>query len=326
MADLTQMIAESFQDQPIRRRFQVPRSAPVDIPDDDGPVDLRDEDEAHQKAWDTRGRGSARVPGHNVTSVNFVDKQEAADASYALFGSTLAETVEVAHGMVVDSDDQFTIRIDGDDSPTLRIRMESDWGSTLERTFSEEDGQLVVHHDWFTVSDSEQGKGTAKDILRGSFQEYERIGVARVDVTANIDAGAYAWGRFGFLPTSESWSKLRGTLETRSLQHDMSDEQRALVDEVVKSADPKTMWRLVDSPVVVTPQQARAEGVPPGTKFAKLLLANARWNGSIDLKNTAQMARLKYYLGKKEDPEKSRTPVSSGPRQKSLPLGDTDGK
>jgi SPP1 gp7 family putative phage head morphogenesis protein len=58
-------------------------------------------------------------------------------------------------------------------------------------------GQPEVYHAFFKLADELQGKGTARAVLRDAFQEYARLGVKRVTVTAAWK-GRYTWARMGF--------------------------------------------------------------------------------------------------------------------------------
>ena len=68
----------------------------------------------------------------------------------------------------------------------------------------------MANHDVFTINGEGQGGGIGKQVLKTQFDEYEKMGVAKVEVHANIDVGGYAWARFGFVPTrAGSWDELR---------------------------------------------------------------------------------------------------------------------
>ena len=68
-------------------------------------------------------------------------------------------------------------------------------------------------HDGFQIIGEGKGEGIGKQVLKAQFDEYERMGVTRAKVHANIDVGGYAWARFGFVPSQRSWNDLRESLK-----------------------------------------------------------------------------------------------------------------
>ena len=54
-----------------------------------------------------------------------------------------------------------------------------------------------------------------KKVLAGNVATYKQIGIEKVKVTANIDVGGYAWAKYGYVPTQDSWNSLRGDLEKK---------------------------------------------------------------------------------------------------------------
>ena len=56
---------------------------------------------------------------------------------------------------------------------------------------------------------------TGKKLLAGNIETYKDLGIEKVEVTANIDVGGYAWAKYGYVPTQASWNSLRATLESK---------------------------------------------------------------------------------------------------------------
>ena len=81
-------------------------------------------------------------------------------------------------------------------------------GEINRNFYRDKAGDLVASHDGFVI----QGGGIGKKVLQSQFDEYERMGVTKVKVHANIDVGGYAWARFSFVPTQRSWDSLRESL------------------------------------------------------------------------------------------------------------------
>lgn len=68
---------------------------------------------------------------------------------------------------------------------------------------------------YFKLNKSATKHDTGKKMLAGNVETYKGLGIEKVEVTANIDVGGYAWAKYGYVPTQSSWNKLRGELETK---------------------------------------------------------------------------------------------------------------
>lgn len=68
---------------------------------------------------------------------------------------------------------------------------------------------------YFKMSSSEQGKGEGKTLLAANVKMYQELGLDKVEVHANIDVGGYAWAKYGYVPTQDSWDDLRSTLRDK---------------------------------------------------------------------------------------------------------------
>lgn len=66
--------------------------------------------------------------------------------------------------------------------------------------------------DYFKIHDDKQGGGIGKKLLAANVEMYQKLGLEKVDVHANIDVGGYAWARYGYVPTQRSWDELRDKL------------------------------------------------------------------------------------------------------------------
>jgi len=68
---------------------------------------------------------------------------------------------------------------------------------------------------YFALSRGKTKADIGKKLLAGNIETYQRLGIEKVSVTANIDVGGYAWAKYGYVPTQSAWNSLRSTLETR---------------------------------------------------------------------------------------------------------------
>jgi hypothetical protein len=62
--------------------------------------------------------------------------------------------------------------------------------------------EVHVEHEIFTLPKAQQGSGAASKMMASSLEAYERNGVRKINVHANIDVGGYAWAKQGFRLTS----------------------------------------------------------------------------------------------------------------------------
>lgn len=199
----------------------------------------------------------------------------------------------------------------GDSSPT-----------SLIRTFSRNaDGELVVKHSSFEKNRN-LPPGFGKDMLRSHMQAYERLGVKRIDTVANIDIGAYAWAKYGFV--SSDPQSLGTDLETLATDWhgrmvgernfetgDMTGKMVAVDDHVVNemyriaaSPSPTKIWEWVDMTV-------------QGVKVGKALITdgNQGWPAHLNVTGTDRLSvmqreRFWNYVGRTKAPK----PVGRPPK------------
>jgi len=65
---------------------------------------------------------------------------------------------------------------------------------------------------FFQVKKSEQDKGYGKKLLAANVAMYQKLGLDKVEVSANIDIGGYSWARYGYVPDQSSWNSLRSDI------------------------------------------------------------------------------------------------------------------
>ena len=62
--------------------------------------------------------------------------------------------------------------------------------------------------DYFKMFGGKQDAGHGKTMLGANVAMYQKLGMNKVEVHANIDVGGYAWARYGYVPTEGSWGEL----------------------------------------------------------------------------------------------------------------------
>jgi hypothetical protein len=70
----------------------------------------------------------------------------------------------------------------------------------------------VAESAYFQLNRDSRRNDIGKRVLAGNVDLYRRLGIERVKVHANIDVGGYAWAKYGYVPTRQSWSSLSGEI------------------------------------------------------------------------------------------------------------------
>jgi hypothetical protein len=157
-------------------------------------------------------------------------------------------------------------------------------------------------HSRLELFDGYQGKDIAKDILAHSIEWYGRNGINFAHLHANIEWGAYAWGKYGFVPKAWSWPRLKldiaDRLEDFRAGGHVSDRQYKKVQAALASDDPKALWRIVDNTTPV-PSSLIDDRSNWYTTLGRALLREQRWDGKLNLRNLDMMDRFHGYVGRK---------------------------
>lgn len=164
--------------------------------------------------------------------------------------------------------------------------------ASLSREFKKaENGTLTVNHDYFALANENQDRGLAKQFLKGSIATYRELGVSKVETHANINVGGYAWAKYGFVPTQETWDKLRRNLleSLTSYAEKATGNKLELIRDatmIAESSNPKGIWAIADM-----------DAAFDGTTFGKRMLFNRDWEGTLDLKDEETMRKFNGYVG-----------------------------
>lgn len=173
------------------------------------------------------------------------------------------------------------------DPPTLTILMQSEnWtddneGLAILRTFSQENGELIVKHNFFRLPALHRNKGIGKRILSLSLQQYECMNVNKILVDAALEDGGFVWAKAGF--TAINKTEVDVILNASRLS--LNDRQFSFVK------------RIYDRYYTSQPNGKSF----PMEKWSKLdgmdvILRGSQWSGEIDLHNTEVLANFKYYV------------------------------
>lgn len=157
------------------------------------------------------------------------------------------------------------------------------------------DGETTrtAYHNLLSFKEDFQGKGLAKTILRNNFDLYKELNIDKVDLTAAMTVGGYAWAKYGWTLRDEvlKSGELDKQVEKRLDKLETSAKNKSLVRKILKSKDPKKIWALADLKQPVTKDGKK-------TTLAKALLLGSHWRGTFDMHDPASMQRLERYIGK----------------------------
>lgn len=163
----------------------------------------------------------------------------------------------------------------------------------IARTFTRGQARTwSVEHTYFAMADRHRG-GAARRMMRASVEIYDRLGIGRITVHANIDVGGYVWAKLGFAATDPA--HIRAEL-AEALEDDPGSviftEANRVADE---SDDDDLMYNLA---------RLEIEGL---YSCGKSLLRGAHWYGHATLKDPRHRARLARHFATEHDDTHSNT-------------------
>lgn len=153
-------------------------------------------------------------------------------------------------------------------------------GFSMNRKVSYGSKGNSVYHDYLRLPKEVQGGGLTKRMFQKLYKQYKAGGITKINVTANIDVGGYAWARYGFSATNRSEvSKIINASKNKEFK---KIAKRKLNYHYGKHGDgvPFPMLRLTK------------------IKGGKEALLNTWWSGTIDLKNKKELEWFVNYLFK----------------------------
>jgi hypothetical protein len=235
-----------------------------------------------------------------------VDPQEVVDAIFGK-GSTIT-------GLTVGySEDTGGMTISGGRGSMVH-------GSEVEmviRTFSK--STATVSHDYLKLRDeAARGAGTVKKMFAESIPVYQKMGMKKVEVHANLDAGGYAWGRYGFNdsnpdvqdgPRRSLASRFGGRMEVQLYKMfgeaipDSAKDEIASLKKLhdLHKTNPNFPALITSAKTPELTKLLHSSGKARRTKssFVSDTLFNADWYGELDMTSPPQMGHLSEYVGSK---------------------------
>ena len=174
--------------------------------------------------------------------------------------------VKTAHEMVADTPGRWTVAVSPDGQMSFQ---EEQSGASITRKFSVRNGEPEVYHAYF--ANGGEGAGMSKSFFRNSIGVYDRFGIKKISVTANLDRGGYVWGRYGFVAANEGEHNTLRSIARNGLERllnsgsyntkaynpkkdesqpvgtKISPEKYAELMRVLESSNPRDMFKIFDA-------------------------------------------------------------------------------
>jgi hypothetical protein len=168
-------------------------------------------------------------------------------------------------------------------------------------------GKGVAHHEVLEVAKADQGGDLVKKLFKSVMPLYDKIGIKKISLYANIDRGGYAWGRYGF-EYKDSEAQAVHQLDIKNdlailtknvVLNEAATAEKTAINKVLAKKDSKAIWALVD---MKTPELDKAfktqinKNAKKGS-FIKWLTKDSGWDGTLDTsKNSPARKRLEHYI------------------------------
>lgn len=162
-----------------------------------------------------------------------------------------------------------------------------------------------AYHGYLSIQQDSRGTGLVPKMLQNQVELYKKMGLDRVEVSADLDVGKYAWAKYGFLPkTNQDWDyhrdAIRYTLD--AMRPDLSPEQYTEVRKLTDSPDKHALWGIADlsQPAPANWKIAARTAARKDTTLGQALLTRSgAWPGKLDLTDEDSMERFNDYIGSK---------------------------
>ena len=149
-----------------------------------------------------------------------------------------------------------------------------------------------VYHRSVSIRSTYQGQGVAGKLLLDSMEEYNRLGVKKVLLTA-VSIGSYAWARYGFIPVyRDSFDKTVGPVINRfdfsefTSSKKRANKIRTELQGILKTASTETVVQQI------------ASYMYRSHKVGKEILLDSDWHAEFRLANPYQTSFFNMYVNK----------------------------
>lgn len=170
-----------------------------------------------------------------------------------------------------------------------------------------------VDHSYLELEKSDRGGPAVKKMFAEAIPLYQKMGLEKVTVHANLDAGGYAWGRYGF--SADTPSKYYSAVKTRLDDHGLAglaniagygpehkkeyEALHSLADKYKNNKELPSIFTTAQTPHL----DALYKKYYPlrNLGYKQIALGSMDWQGHLILKDKARLQHLGAYVGKKLD-------------------------
>lgn len=145
--------------------------------------------------------------------------------------------------------------------------------------------------DMLAMESADQGRGIAKKYMQRLYNFSSDLGMEKMELSANMELGGYAWAKYGFRPDIKQWEALKKDiwkgLKGSVNLNDLPPEGKLALSAVLKSPDPASIYFLSDLTVPTS----------TGVALGEQALAGTLWKGGLLFDDEEAMTRFLTYIG-----------------------------
>ncbi len=166
---------------------------------------------------------------------------------------------------------------------------------------NEKNKELYI--DYISLESNSQGGGSVKKFFKNALPEFYKNGVRKVTLTANDDAGGYAWAKYGFNLKDKTHAKklsvsLNKKIDLLKPENELAKKEVKIVKKMLTAySNDVALPRIISD--IKTPEMDKLLSKKSGAikpTLSKHLLMNEEWDGELDLTNTNSVNRLRKYV------------------------------
>lgn len=131
----------------------------------------------------------------------------------------------------------------------------------LHRSYTRDASGLTVHHDYLVLSDEQKGKGFGGALIRNQIEQYEKLGVKNIEMTAAWD-GRYVWPKMGFEVAEHEKPQLKRRWASYQKRKGLAPTPISGVQDIVNHPEGKAFLLGARAPMLslsATPAQLKAK-------------------------------------------------------------------
>ena len=185
----------------------------------------------------------------------------------------------------------------------------------ISRSFYVHNG--TVSHAFLSLDPKTKGGGAVKKMFAASIPVYQKMGMKKVSVHANLEGGGYAWGKYGFNANKpgeyyeeaqrgllhagselRQYSRKEGITQSDGVKAEFSMLGKVLEEHKLNKELPRLLTsiktpHLTDALHTMWPEMRKE------TSFINHAMTGTDWYGHLDLADEGQLSHLSAYVGSK---------------------------